>query len=371
VPFSFPDTSAIPPTFRNGFIDHFVVLDVSVDIPWAFDPSFQVALTVLPQGSAIHGDTSRAPIGHERLRRIASAIAETTGLPEGDPPVLVEGSVGPVKVRITDAPRGGTLGVEADLSFPSTELDIEFRQAGMLDRLRPTPLLLPAELREHYFLRCAPENGPDADALARFFGQALGILAGAEVLRFSDHHLGLRVRLLDDELMTMTAAARFVVDRAQKIADAIAALPFRTELASSRAAWEATATEKNAVLVPSGPALHGLTFSARIFGGEERAITASVRTLWEKDAGHTRVDIDLRDATVPSAASGALDAPSELLDAVRKVFPMVDVRHDGLSATLERPEVARDPRTLFSGIETFLLWVLDARGERRADAPYR
>jgi hypothetical protein len=46
---------------------------------------------------------------------------------------------------------------------------------------------------------------------------------------------------------------------------------------------------------------------------------------------------------------------------------------------LEGPSMVRlhtvgtvdDPRALFPAVEAIITWVLDIRGERRADAPYR
>jgi hypothetical protein len=47
------------------------------------------------------------------------------------------------------------------------------------------------------------------------------------------------------------------------------------------------------------------------------------------------------------------------------------VHAHGHGVTLERSDWSADPRALLPAIETFLWWVLEARGERRADAPYR
>jgi len=56
---------------------------------------------------------------------------------------------------------------------------------------------------------------------------------------------------------------------------------------------------------------------------------------------------------------------------VRALFPSAHVMAQGNGATLDRPEWTPDPRALLSAIETFFEWVLEARGERRQDLPYR
>jgi hypothetical protein len=112
---------------------------------------------------------------------------------------------------------------------------------------------------------------------------------------------------------------------------------------------------------------------ARVLTGEERLVTLSIRTVWTKSGPSTSVDLDLRAARLPKGAWAELesDSPSDRLRAVRAVFPSVHVRSQGDGATLERPEATGDPRALLSAVESFFGWVLDARGERRVDAPYR
>src|SRR5262249_695358 len=40
VPFVFRPSATMLPTFRTGYLEHDTVLEVTVDIPWASDPSF-------------------------------------------------------------------------------------------------------------------------------------------------------------------------------------------------------------------------------------------------------------------------------------------------------------------------------------------
>jgi hypothetical protein len=377
VPFQFPPFQRFPPTFRSAFIDHDVILAVKADVPWATDPSFAVMLHVLPEGSPIVGDTAGSVVGSERLRLIAAAMAEATGLREGRAPALVEGSEagGAVAIRVSDAPRSGSLGIDVDITYPGVELGIAFRRLGMLEGFRTSPLLPPA-LRDTYLLRCDPEDHrpPTHEmVVAQLVGTLLAGLEGAEDVRFSDHHLGAHIPIPNDELPRMLDIARAARAKAKTVVEAITALPFPASLAAAAPAWRATASEQNAFLVPTGPSLHGVTFRARVLAGEERTITAAFRTKWTKEGPTTHVDVDLRAAPIPKAAWDELESesPGERVRAVRALFPSAHVVAEGTAATLDRPEFTVDPRSLLSAIETFFDWVLEARGERRGELPYR
>ncbi len=377
VPFQMPLGAHIPPSFRSSFIDHDVVLSVSVDIPWAPDPTFDLMLDVLPSGSTIEGTAGENVVGGERLRRIASAMAQSTGLHEGAPPTLVEGDVaGPIAVRLTDAPREAKLGIDVDVVFPDVELGIAFRPLGMIDGFRSSPLL-PAAIANGYLLRCEKDDSRppvDDSVLEALIRVVLGDVAQHASLRLSDHHLGFHVPIPNDELPRMIDIARAAHAKGMAIADAIARLPFPESLgAEAKLAWQGTAAEQSAFLVPTGPSLYGLVFRARVIDGEERAMRVSIRTKWTKKGPTTHVDLDLRSAPLPQVAWAELesDTPSERMRAVRALFPSAHVMAQGNGATLDRPEWTPDPRALFSALETFFSWVLEARGERRQDLPYR
>ncbi len=376
VPFKFAPNQHIPASFRSAFIDHDVVLTVSADIAWATDPSFDVLLDVLPVGSAMVGDAGTSIVGSERLRLLAAAMAQNSGLREGPTPLLAFGEVaGAIGVKISDAPRSGRMGVDVDLTFPDVELGVSFRPLGMLEGFRASPLL-PRPLSDRYLLRCAPRDDRPAVEEAALSAFVLAVLEDAEAadeVRFSDHHLGMHLPIPNDELPRMIDLARAATTKAKEIAEAIAALPFPAAVSAARPAWQATAVEQNAFLVPTGPSLHGLTFRARVLAGEERTIRASLRTRWTKDGPTIHVDVDLENAPLPKAAWAELESetPSERLRAVRALFPSSHVLAQGNGATLDRPEWAEDPRSLLSAIETFFWWVLDTRGERRSDLPYR
>lgn len=66
VPFGIP-LDAFPPTFRNGFLDHDLVLLVTAEIPWASDPTLEIPLAVLPAGSTLWGEADeRSPRARAR-----------------------------------------------------------------------------------------------------------------------------------------------------------------------------------------------------------------------------------------------------------------------------------------------------------------
>jgi len=287
----------------------------------------------------------------------------------------VEGMVGPIAVRVGDAPRDTTLGIDVDLTFPDVELGLVFRPLGMLEGFRESPLL-PKDFAVRHLLRLQPPDEratPDDGAVAAFVGSVLAQLGGATELRFSDHHLGAHFATPNDTAGHLVPIAQAARAKAAEIADAIARLPFPPSVAASRPAWQATAAEQSAFLVPTGPSLHGLTFRARVLDGDERVISASIRTAWTKAGPITRVEIDLRQVPLPKTVWKELEGevPSDRLRGLHAVLPSAHVLSEGMGATLERPEWTPDPRALLPAIEMFVGWVLDARGERRADLPYR
>ena len=373
VPFAIP-VDKFPPSFRNGFIDHDVDLVVSAEIPWAFDPELVVPLRLLPAGSTVTGSLDAPPIGFERVRRHATAMAAATNLRPGHAsPVLVEGSVGPVDVTIDDAPAGGRLGVAVSFHFPDVELGTVFRPLGVLDGFRDSSLL-PSPLGNRYLLRVESHDARpawSAQRVAPFYLAALRDLDGADEVHLTDHHLKLHFHLSDDSSAEMASVAEAAHARARRIGEAIADLPWPAAASALAPAWQATAAEQNAILVATGPSLHGLVMSSRVLGGEVRAMRFAIRTDWRKTGPVTRVDVELRDASIPKSAGGELEeATAERLRSVHTTFPVTHaLAIDHL--TLERPEVTADPRTLWPALEALFQWVLDVRGERRAVHAYR
>jgi hypothetical protein len=290
---------------------------------------------------------------------------------------LVHGDIGPVKVSMIDAPRQGKLGIDVDITFPDLELGIVLRQRGVIEGILgapASPFLLGAPPLWDRHLSVKPDDARPkiADAsLEPFFAAALG--GPIDEIRLSDHHLGFHVSMIDDEPRRMVDLARDVCAQAKRLGDAIFALPFPEPLAESRSAWQATAAEQNAFLVPSTPAIHGIVLRAQILGGEERTITVNLRTIWRSETPLLQAVLDLRNAPLPEASQRELESETAnaWLTAVRAIFPDAHAIGNGEAVALNDATWPTDPRALLPTIETFFGWILEARGERRVDAPYR
>jgi hypothetical protein len=373
--FAFPSTPHLLPTFKNSFIDHDVSINVSVTASArSTDPTFAVPIEVLPEGSTVEGSISTRPLGSDRVRQIAAVMAQNSGLIAGEhSPTLVYGAVGPVNVCMVDAPRVGKLGIDVDFTFPDLQLGILLRRRGVVEELVGSPIspFLPPALWDR-FLSFKPEDERPkiADAtLKPFFDAVFG--GSVDEARLSDHHFGCHLTIVDDEPATMVRIALDICAQAKRIGDAISALPFPETLKSAQPAWQAAAGEQSAFLLPTSPALHGVMFRAQVVGGEERTIRVDFRTIWRSSTPTLQAMIDVRNASIPEARRGDLEnaAENSWLITVRTVFP--DTHISGETVVLDGAEWPQDPRTLFPTLETFLRWILEARGERRVDAPYR
>jgi hypothetical protein len=116
-----------------------------------------------------------------------------------------------------------------------------------------------------------------------------------------------------------------------------------------------------------------MVIRARIAGGEERSIGVGLRT---RSDDTVAAELDLLGAPLPKSAREQLEnakgsVPDAVgLRAVRTAFQRIDV-HTNERVTFEGAPFAADPRQLLSSVEQFFWWLLEARGERRTDAPYR
>ena len=370
VAFELPCPDRMLPTLRNSIIDHDGFFVVRASVPWKSDPAFEWRLEVLPRGSQVIGEGRSAPVGNERLGAIAAAMASGSGLPRGRGRELVAGTVGPVHVTIVDAPRHAALGVDVDFTFPDVQLDIDFRRHGALGGVFGRSPLLPDSLQGYSL-----DARPDGKEIAAFFANILRGAEHAQDIRLSDHHLGFHHPLPNDETPRMVAIAAAAHERAVVIDRAIRALPWPPLDEHARAAWIATAAEQQATLIPTGPSLHGLVIATKILGGEERRIRASIRTVPTKTIQTMRCDLDLANAPLPESAFAMLESDAEpgneLLRVVRAAFPTAHVLSRGAAVTLERAEWTPDPRILLPALEAFLWLLLETRGERRVESPYR
>ncbi|MBL0194058.1 MAG: hypothetical protein IPQ09_07510 [Myxococcales bacterium] len=372
IAFRFPPSGEAASSFSSGYIDLGYAVYVRADIPWGFDPEFSVPVRVLPSGSVLEGEESAVVLGGERLRRVAAFVAARTGLTPGRAPVIASGVEGPVTFAIEDAPRGGDLGVEAILTFPALGVDLRLRALGILEGFRDSPLL-PPELRTGYLLRCdAPRGRYATEPLGEAtFHDLLSDLGAASSLRMSDHHLAFHF-IVEDDAERIASVAAFVANKAKRLSAAIAAMPFPTVLEAARFSWEGAARERGGVLVPSNPAIVGVSVGVRTLAGEERHFRLSVTTEWQLDATpRVRLDVDLGELTLPPHVAGRGDErlTHPLLTSLRGVLD--DITVDGARLVRAHAPFPGDPRPLFAAGEVIAQWALELRGERRVDAPYR
>lgn len=370
IPFELRFPPNVPPSFRTGFIDHDVVLAVDVETTWSVVSGFYVPLRIVPAGSTVHSSSTEGPIalGSERLAGLARAVAEETGFAVGRLPIFASGRVGPMSVYIADGPREGRIGLDIEMEFPDLELGIVYRPLGVLEGFRQSPFLPPGLAASH-FLRVDParaEGGeipvpvPD-EALEDLFDTIFHGLDSRNEVRLSDHHFGLHLVLRGDGRDDVVEAARWTKERAEAISREIGRLPFAALHPDAEAAWRATAREEKAFLLPHVPALHGITIAARVMGGESRVLGVTLRTRRDKTIA---ADLDLRAAPLPAGADIAAAS------AVIAVFPRYRI-HSLERVTLEGADFAPDPRRLLAVLETFLGWLVETRGEKRTDSPYR
>lgn len=373
VPFLITPDRRISPSYEGAPVSMRAELAVSADIPWALDPSMTVALHVVPRGSTLQGTNDVAPVGAARVQLSAAVMARRMGLAEGRPPVLAEGAIGPVWIRVCDAPHGARMGVRADLRFPDTEMGMKFGPRGWLDQ--PCPALSPALAKQYVLSYELEEHAPPLRReVADGFASALCAgLDEASAIHLGDDHLTAHFTLADDDGARIAALASFLRDKAERIGAALAALPPAAWMTPRIVdAWRAAAVETPAFLIASVPKLSRIPVSARLFGGVEVTIFATVGTAHEAAGARTVVEVDLSAIPLPPPIDEASEVggSAAIMAALRAVFPDVDA--SGARATLSRPGLTEDPRPIVPLLGELLSWVIEVRGLRReAAAPYR
>lgn len=376
VRFEFPPGS-IGARFTSGYLDVDTYILLTLEIPWRSDPVVHVPIKVMPAGSRLYGEGSAPKIGSERTERMSRALAKHTGLDPATSPELVRGEVGPIGLALVDVTRGGRAGIDARFELPSLRLGTSFRALGALDLFRGESLA-PPFLSQTHALRSAPgDHVPRYDdaTLTAFYARVLGGLEGCSHLRFSDRALAAQFTLdANDELASARGAADRAIEVATDIAAAVSELPFPAPCVPHEPTWRAFARElTELVLVPSGPSLEGVAIGRRIANGDQRVLRASIETVWSEEGPFTRAEVKF-DGEGLSADSDRIhdfdrDESAERVAVVRETYPRVEI--DASGATLEAARFIGDPREALAGLERFLEWFIDARGERLADAPYR
>ncbi len=368
VPFLFPPTLGVSLTTAvNSYLSVQPQLAVSLDVPWAFDPSFSVPLDGYPPGSQLH---EVAALGSDpafdRLQRVAAETARATGLAVGRSPCLVMGSAGMVRFAVYDSPRGGRVGAMGSFAFPDLDLGIDFHPVGLLEGFRGENLLPPA-LERRYVLRAAQPHVPRAQ-LQSLFASVLAGLEDHVELHLTDHDLQLRTEIAQDDARHFAAFAQAVHERAKLLDAAFRQMPFPVELAGAAGAWAACARAESATLLPHAPALVGVERTVRLAFGEPRCFRISLFTVWRKTGPTTRLDLGLADLELPKNAEVALaQAP---LPAVRARFGNLAFGAGG-HIFAERDGVCADPADLLVAADGLVDFFLELRGDRRVDAPYR
>ncbi len=367
VPFVFPPTPGVAlTTAPNVCLSVQPQLSVSLDVPWAFDPSFSVPLDGYPPGSQLHEVVAPgSDPAFDRLQRVAAETARITGLAVGRSPCLVVGNAGMVRFAVYDAPRGGRVGATGSFAFPDLDLGIDFHPVGLLEGFRGENLL-PPPLARRYVLRAAQQHVPRAQ-LESLFASVLAGLEDHVELHLTDHDLQLRTEIAQDDARHFAAFAQAVHERAKLLDAAFRQMPFAAELVAAAGAWAACARAESATLLPHAPALVGVERTVRLAFGEPRCFRISLFTVWRKDGPVTRLDLGLADLEIPKNAEAALaGAP---LAAVRARFARIAIADGHIFA--ERDGVSADPADLLVAADGLVDFFLELRGDRRVDAPYR
>lgn len=311
-------------SFQTGMIDvrYAVAMVLGNDFTAVLDRRAMLPLTVLPSGSVLHGE--------HRGRARAGAMARATGLREGRGTTLVEGEVGGIRLHIEDE-RGG---LDIALTYPDLGLGL-------------------SEL----------EPGPFADVIHAW--------REAARIRLSDHELGLEVGPITDDKAVLAAEA--AVKLARRIGAGIAALAFPPDLASLAEPWSRAARATSSLLVPSVPSLSGMAFHRVAPGQSERVLAASLVTLGKPGARTSRVYLycigfALPERTLVPLVNGEL--PSALAKHRAEIAKMT-ASSSGEVLTIDLASLCLDPRSLLDLLEVVVDWVLDERGERVGNMPYR
>lgn len=371
--FSIPSVGLLP-SFRSHYMRCDAALFVSLDIPFARDPVCTFPLDVVPAGSTFSGDPVAASPRSASSRRKTDVLVRHTGFAEGAPPILVEGKIGAVSVRLVEERRGTWDGIDLEYRFEDLGLGTHF---GHRVRASPDDLELPPALVESHVL--TRESNPRLPAigdaeLATFYRAALtwperDVSLGN--IQLSDSQLSAHFDLMDDDDGTrVVPIAVHALEQARRLASEIARLPFPAQLAGARPAWESAATELGAVLIPTGPTLANLRIGVETFGGGEVIAFATIRTRYAETGIKTVVDVDLSLSPLPAdEAASQRGRAASFLDAARATFPRTVVY--GTSVAFERDGFTEDPKALLPALDAILGWVLEIRGERRAGAGYR
>jgi hypothetical protein len=366
--FRFVIDSDVAPTVPDARVSVRYMLRFAISRRWSQRVWMELSLEILPKGTDLRGQADVPELGDGRRRRLAEVLAHETGLSPGDGDVLVEGREGPVEIEIRDAPEDGELGVEVALAFPSLGVAVRTRPPGLFRGGRRVPPELDGKM--HVTVDVPPRRYAREPLGEREIFAILEGLGGATSVDLASRSLRFRLPATDS-VESLVAVVRLAKTKAQVLSSTISALPFPLAFEPHRAAWEATAAERDAHIVPSGPHLLGAVVVVRTLLGEERRFVVNVRTLWEGEL-RAMVEVSCPGLGIPAQAYAALDGatPHAALLPALAVLEGIHAREElGLAGHV--PGLVADPRRLLSAAEDLVSFWLEVRGERRVDAPYR
>ena len=366
--FRFVIDPEVAPSVANRHVNVSYTLRLGVSRRWAQRSWMELPLEVLSRGTDLRGEAGVPDVGESRKRQLVAYIARETGLSRGEGDVLVHGHVGPVDLVVRDAPEDGALGVEVTLAFPSLGVTVRTRAPGLFRGGRRVPPELEGKI--HVTVDVPPKRYAREPLGQRELFAILEGLGGATSVDLASRSLRFRLPATDS-VESLVAVVRLAKTTAQVLAGTISALPFPRAFEPHRAAWEATAAEREAHLVPSGPHLLGAVVVVRTLLGEERRFVVDVRTLWKGEL-RSSVEVSCPGLVLPVRAYAALDGttPHASLLPALAVLEGIEARDPSVLAG-HVSGLVEDPRRLLSAAEDLVSFWLETRGERRVDAPYR
>jgi hypothetical protein len=374
VPFSIP-TEKLASNSINGFIDVTASLQIAVNKAWSLaNPSFEVPIVIVPQGSTLHQGRGARLIGQDRFAELGRGIASATPLLASSAyPIIASGAAAGMQVTLTDAPTGGTLGVAAAIEFPAVDFGLTLRKRGVRDLLFESKLT-PEALRDSYAAHFQSEaTSASESVVTAFLEQALKGLDSRAELHMSDHHLRLRVVLPDESNAKLLAFAKLAVVQAEHIHAALANLPFSPALSAIdpnlEQAWRTCAVDEVAFLVASGPSLSRIERSLTLVTGERLMFTAHLDVHWTRSGNVNAASIHLHlgCSDIDLGALGQDAGPDA--GEIRSVFPDIVVKDGHVVFSRAGAELA--PGVCLTAMDAWIDWYLAKTGKRRVLAPYR
>jgi hypothetical protein len=393
VPFSFPIGPAYPPNMHASAAMLGNLLRVTIEVPWAADPSFHVPLEVLPRGSAVVRGYAAPAIGISRVVNLARELsAQFDSAPVESTQIFRIGR-GVVVASLQDASNHAQLGLTHRLDFPELGLGMRAERFGMLSGFRKSTLLPPG-LNTDYQIDWGDGLGvgtPElktAELLVKGLTESLGACAQFSL---SDHHVSWFYPYHGGELPFATATAKklqLLAEYADRLIMDL--LPLKSSDDSLQAYRRCAETlgacarplaPDAPLFVPSRPAILGIRNTYRVGGGEIRGFVAHIDTKWRVEGllrervAYTQLALVAEgfDFCLPADVRKLPASVTNLPTPVSVVFGN-GAHAEWLSAShlvVSGDAWLHDPCVLLAILDPLADWALELRGERRVNAPYR